>query len=143
MLKEVKLLKHDTCYTYMLKRTGLYNLETSMMESNQFILQRCVKQKEQIQYLKPGDILLIEDEDLESVTCRRNSRITEKGLVYQESITWGLHFMVYEGNFDNVPTISDCIWITDNNQEILSIRLRDLRDITKSWVKLYIIDATT
>lgn len=131
MLNEVRLLKHDTCYTYALKRVGIDTLENLRLESNEFIskfLLETVEEKD----LKEGDILCYVWEDDPIRKLRAEYFISPEREILIETKYHNVHFMVYEGN----GIISHAIGFSENGFNSHRICMRRLRDGEPDWFRI-------
>lgn len=130
-LPEVHLLKHDTCYTYALKRTNNFTFENVTSTAEEFIA-RYKTDKPKIDDLEVGDILIYQDEITSKNTWELARFINEDAQIIWTEIYTNLHFMVYEGN----GLVSDaCI----EKDICLGLRLNKLEDISDKWKRLRVI----
>jgi len=127
-MKEIKLLKHDSCYTYVLRRSGKETLELLTSESNDTIEKLGYSKKKKLQ---KGDILVYINPDDKSLHA---GIIDLKCRIFQKYTNQNLHFMVYEGN----GIVSDLTIMSDSlsNDILKSIRLRKLKDLNQDYFVL-------
>ena len=133
MLKEVKLLKHDTCYTYMLKRIGICTLDNLLLESNDFI-SKYERETVQESDLQIGDILIFTWPDDPKRKERAEFEITPNREIVMGTHYYDIHFMVYEGQ----GLISHAILSTDGAMNVHKICMRRLCDGEPDWFRLKI-----
>lgn len=105
MLRDVKILPFDTCYTYALKRTGRYILALLEMSGAEWADYNGAMPVSSIDDLCVGDIL-IKDTDVEPLLL--NNEISG-GILIENKIHTKYHFMVYEGD----GIVSDAKMTTD------------------------------
>ncbi len=131
MLKPVRLLKHDTCYTYALKRVGQYAEEYVMMESNEFISKFMMEQVEEKE-LVTGDLLCYVWPSDESRIVRVETEISENREIIMNTKDYNVHFMVYEGG----GLISHAILVDVNKYNVHKVCMRRLCDGADDWFRI-------
>jgi hypothetical protein len=96
-LKAVELQKHDTCFTYALKRAGReifnYNSSDDYIQNSSVNLDRV----HELRGLEKGDILMYKLTKSDTTVVEVASEIDENGKVTWNDIRFDKHFMVYEG----------------------------------------------
>ena len=131
-MEPVKLLKHDTCYTYALKRVGICTLEHLLLESNDFIRKyqsEMIDEKD----LEIGDILVLILEDIGNGNkVRVQDEITKSSVVLTNSKHYNIHFMVYEGE----GVISHTVWSDLEGRWCYEIKQKRLSDGSDNWYRL-------
>lgn len=129
VLYPVKILKHDSCYTYALKRTGICSLKNLSKSAESFILEQDLKD---ISDIKRGDILYFSRPVTNKNTVTVGGSITANREIIQESICYNLHFSVYEGE----GLVSELIRVNDSYVfEINLVRLNDIKHFDWKVIK--------
>ena len=95
-MKAVTLQKHDTCFTYVLKRKGLSVPFYS--SSDDYLLTSEVNQLHDPKKLKIGDILYYKLRKDEREVYELATKISYEGKITWQDVTYDKHFMIYEGN---------------------------------------------
>jgi hypothetical protein len=102
---DVKIFPFDTCYTYVLKRTGRYSMDMLMMSGAEWVDSNTTNPVHSIDELYVGDIL-IKDTGTEELFL--NNEI-KNGILIENRVHTKYHFMVYEGD----GIVSDAKMTTD------------------------------
>jgi len=116
MLNRVEILKSDSCFTYAIKRIGIYE-KFYNLESDEFLK---LFDKHKIinpSFISKGSLIIYENNKDNSYEWN-NRIITEDGHLISKFVSYAFHFMVYEKEF-----ISD---LTENNLGFNSIRYRTI-----------------
>jgi hypothetical protein len=96
-LNAVELQKHDTCFTYALKRAGreIFNYHSS----DDYIMNSSVSvdRVHELRGLEKGDILMYKLTKDDTTMVEVANYIDEDGKVTWSDIKFDKHFMVYEG----------------------------------------------
>ena len=96
-LKEVTLQKHDTCFTYALKRAGReifnYNSSDDYIQNTGVSVDRVHSLKD----LEVGDVLMYKLPKEDTVLVDVATFIDEEGKIVWETVKYSKHFLVYEG----------------------------------------------
>ena len=119
-LYPVKINKHDTCYTYVLKRTGQATLENLLMSSEEF----CSRSRISSSPDNPevGDIYVTFFENF--MTLDIDTEITESGQIIENKVNLDRHFVVYEGD----GLVSEACTTTDSTYGLRIRRFEDIKD---------------
>ena len=94
-LFKVILQKHDSCYTYALKRIGKYSLWEAYHSAEEFLEQKVDLKK--VTSVSKGDVL-VKIKDAENRTYEVSTHIDEDGKILWKDVALNLHFIVCESD---------------------------------------------